>query len=102
MLLVSRCRTSVKRTESAVSANHPPYDPHHHRNTGLLAALQIPHSLGFVGGKPNHAIYFVGNRGTELVGPDPHTVQQAPEAPPPLVAAQQQEEARTRTTILRR
>ena len=38
-----------------------PATPHIHI-PGLLATLQIPHSLGFVGGKPNHAIYFVGNR----------------------------------------
>ena len=30
---------------------------------GLLEMLRVPQSLGFLGGRPNHAIYFVGAQG---------------------------------------
>ena len=33
--------------------------------------------MGFIGGRPNHAIWFVGHRGDTLLGLDPHTTQQA-------------------------
>ena len=58
-------------------STHPPLSP-----TGLMGALQLPQSVGFVGGKPNHAIYFVGSYGQELTGLDPHTVQLAPQPAP--------------------
>ncbi|CAN0019172.1 unnamed protein product [Phaeothamnion confervicola] len=48
--------------------------------TGLLETLRFPQSLGFIGGRPNHAIYFVGAQGTTLYGLDPHTTQPAAEA----------------------
>ena len=48
-------------------------------SSGLLATLQFPQTLGFIGGKPNHAIYFIGNHGNDLLGLDPHTVQPAPQ-----------------------
>ena len=43
----------------------------------MKETLQSPHCIGFVGGRVNHAIYFVGHRttasgGTELLGLDPH------------------------------
>ena len=36
---------------------HPRYCP------ALVALLELPQSLGFLGGSPNHAIYFVGHAG---------------------------------------
>ncbi|CAM9977838.1 unnamed protein product, partial [Choristocarpus tenellus] len=30
---------------------------------GLLGMLQLPQSLGFLGGRPNHAIFFIGFQG---------------------------------------
>lgn len=31
---------------------------------GLLETLRVPQSLGFLGGRPNHAIFFIGAQGT--------------------------------------
>eukprot|EP00904_Undaria_pinnatifida_P013341 jgi/Undpi1/9137/HiC_scaffold_26.g11595.m1 len=45
----------------------------------LLEMLRVPQSLGFLGGRPNHAIYFVGAQGDTLTGLDPHTTQAAPD-----------------------
>lgn len=42
---------------------------------GLKKCLSIPHSLGLIGGKPNHASYFIGFTGDEVVYLDPHTTQ---------------------------
>ena len=36
--------------------------------------LRHRHCMGILGGRPNHAIYFVGHRGDFLLGLDPHTV----------------------------
>lgn len=32
---------------------------------GLLETLQVPQSLGFLGGRPNHAIFYIGAQGTD-------------------------------------
>ncbi|XP_067127879.1 cysteine protease ATG4B-like isoform X3 [Centruroides vittatus] len=50
-------------------------------NPVYLKALKITfclkQSLGIIGGKPNHALYFIGVVGNEVVYLDPHTTQQA-------------------------
>uniref|UniRef100_A0A7S3NKN2 Cysteine protease n=1 Tax=Aureoumbra lagunensis TaxID=44058 RepID=A0A7S3NKN2_9STRA len=43
----------------------------------LLATLQFPQSLGFVGGRPRQALYFIGSVSKQLIGLDPHIVQPA-------------------------
>ncbi|CAM9319132.1 unnamed protein product [Ectocarpus sp. 8 AP-2014] len=43
----------------------------------LLETLRVPQSLGFLGGRPNHAIFFIGAQGNTLTGLDPHTTQPA-------------------------
>ncbi|CAM9554100.1 unnamed protein product, partial [Hapterophycus canaliculatus] len=45
----------------------------------LLETLRVPQSLGFLGGRPNHAIFFIGAQGETLTGLDPHTTQAAPD-----------------------
>eukprot|EP00752_Nemacystus_decipiens_P006877 g6178.t1 len=45
----------------------------------LLETLRVPQSLGFLGGRPNHAIFFIGAQGETLFGLDPHTTQAAPD-----------------------
>lgn len=42
---------------------------------GLKACLTIQGSLGFIGGKPNHAYYFIGFNAHRLIYLDPHTTQ---------------------------
>ncbi|XP_076040366.1 cysteine protease ATG4B-like isoform X2 [Oratosquilla oratoria] len=44
---------------------------------GIKKCLRMPQSLGLIGGKPNHASYFVGYMGDEVVYLDPHTTQDA-------------------------
>jgi cysteine protease ATG4 len=46
---------------------------------GLKACFGAPENvaLGVIGGTPNHALYFVGCVGDELIYLDPHTTQQA-------------------------
>ncbi|KAK3853654.1 hypothetical protein Pcinc_039814 [Petrolisthes cinctipes] len=44
---------------------------------GLKKCFKMPQSLGLIGGKPNHASYFVGFVGEEVVYLDPHTTQEA-------------------------
>ncbi|PAA64641.1 hypothetical protein BOX15_Mlig025225g2 [Macrostomum lignano] len=41
----------------------------------LKRCLEMPQSLGIIGGKPNHAHYFIGYQGNELYYLDPHTTQ---------------------------
>jgi len=41
----------------------------------LIQALKFPQSVGMVGGKPGHSLYFCGSQGRKLVFLDPHTVQ---------------------------
>ncbi|XP_071537688.1 cysteine protease ATG4B isoform X3 [Panulirus ornatus] len=45
--------------------------------SGLKKCFKMPQSLGLLGGKPNHASYFIGFMGDELVYLDPHTTQEA-------------------------
>ena len=42
----------------------------------LCACLELPQSVGFIGGKPHHSVYFVGHQGKKLFYMDPHTTQQ--------------------------
>lgn len=51
---------------------NPEYHP------SLLQCLQMPQSVGILGGRPNHAIYFAGHCGDVLHGLDPHTTQPTP------------------------
>lgn len=39
--------------------------------------LQLPHSVGMIGGKPSQALYFIGYTGDEVVFLDPHITQNA-------------------------
>ncbi|ESO98867.1 hypothetical protein LOTGIDRAFT_187088, partial [Lottia gigantea] len=41
----------------------------------LKSCLGLKQSVGIIGGKPNHAHYFVGYLGDELIYLDPHTTQ---------------------------
>jgi Peptidase family C54 len=41
----------------------------------LLHMLRMPQSLGFIGGRPNHAMYFIGAEDQLLCCLDPHTTQ---------------------------
>lgn len=41
----------------------------------LKRTFALKQSLGIIGGKPNHALYFIGVVGDELVFLDPHTTQ---------------------------
>ncbi|KAI1287316.1 Cysteine protease ATG4B [Halotydeus destructor] len=41
----------------------------------LKATFRLKQSLGIIGGRPNHALYFVGNVADELIYLDPHKTQ---------------------------
>lgn len=41
----------------------------------LKACLTLPQSVGFIGGKPRHALYFIGCHEDHLLYLDPHTTQ---------------------------
>lgn len=45
--------------------------------TTILRFLEFPQCTGFIGGRPNHAIYFFGHQGDRVFGLDPHTTQSA-------------------------
>ncbi|XP_076343826.1 cysteine protease ATG4B-like isoform X3 [Tachypleus tridentatus] len=42
---------------------------------GLKTTFKLRQSVGIIGGRPNHALYFIGIVGDELVFLDPHTTQ---------------------------
>lgn len=44
---------------------------------GLKTSFKIPQSLGVIGGKPTHALYFIGCVGNEVIYLDPHTTQKS-------------------------
>lgn len=44
---------------------------------GLKTCFTFRQSLGVIGGKPNHALYFIGCVGDEVIYLDPHTTQPA-------------------------
>ncbi|XP_068732115.1 cysteine protease ATG4B-like isoform X1 [Montipora capricornis] len=46
-------------------------------NEPFKACFKFRHSVGAIGGKPNHAYYFIGFYGNNLLYLDPHTTQQA-------------------------
>ena len=52
---------------------------HPNHESDLISLLQecfeMPQSLGVIGGRPNHALYFVGCCDDQLVYLDPHTTQ---------------------------
>jgi cysteine protease ATG4 len=41
----------------------------------LCGCLEFPQTVGFIGGKPRHSVYYVGHQGKMLKYMDPHTVQ---------------------------
>jgi len=43
----------------------------------LKACFTFPQTVGVIGGKPNHALYFIGYVGDDIVFLDPHVTQQA-------------------------
>lgn len=43
---------------------------------GLKACFDMPQCVGVIGGKPRHALWFIGYKGEHLVFLDPHTTQQ--------------------------
>jgi len=47
----------------------------------LKLCLHYPDSIGFVGGKPNRAFYFIGSSDSSLIFLDPHTTQMIPDLP---------------------
>ncbi|KAK9510581.1 hypothetical protein O3M35_005328 [Rhynocoris fuscipes] len=42
---------------------------------GLKTCFMFPQSVGIIGGKPNHALYFIGCVGNDVIFLDPHTTQ---------------------------
>lgn len=44
---------------------------------GLKAVFESPQNVGIMGGRPNHALFFIGYAENEVLYLDPHTVQPA-------------------------
>ncbi|CAG0893606.1 unnamed protein product [Darwinula stevensoni] len=43
----------------------------------IQETFRMPQTLGIIGGRPNHALYFIGYSGDSLIYLDPHTTQPA-------------------------
>lgn len=43
--------------------------------TALCKVLDLPQSVGFIGGRPRHSVYFNGRAGDDFFYMDPHSVQ---------------------------
>lgn len=54
----------------------------------IASSFKLPSTLGMIGGRPNHALYFVGVVGRELIYLDPHTTQQVVDLDPVTVGDQ--------------
>uniref|UniRef100_A0A1I8IVU1 Cysteine protease n=1 Tax=Macrostomum lignano TaxID=282301 RepID=A0A1I8IVU1_9PLAT len=64
------------QSSAAICAPPPgPVRPQQQYVPALKPCLEMPQSLGIIGGKPNHAHYFIGYQGNELYYLDPHTTQ---------------------------
>eukprot|EP01041_Mallomonas_annulata_P003455 gene3455-6876_t len=57
-------------------------------NQELKEILESRYTLGILGGRPRHAIYFVGHRGDLLLGLDPHAVYTNPSLAAPFPATE--------------
>ena len=56
---------------------------------GVKALLRCKNCIGLLGGRPNHALYFVGYKENALLGLDPHTVYPAPDTSADAFPAQE-------------
>lgn len=48
-------------------------NPEYH--TAVLRLIEMPSSLGIIGGSPRHSLYFIGRRKERMLYLDPHTTQ---------------------------
>ncbi|KAL5004676.1 hypothetical protein ScPMuIL_018132 [Solemya velum] len=53
---------------------------------GLKSCLSFPQTVGIIGGKPNHAHWFIGYIGDQLIYLDPHTQQMTVDLDDPSVS----------------
>ena len=49
--------------------------------SSLKRCLECPWSVGVIGGRPNHSLFIIGYRGSQLIFMDPHDVQPAFSSP---------------------